>query len=119
MTEQHHIETTRIQLSGRRRLRTLFAKRRSPDEHGKQRAIDVNRRAATQIRTMIARLKHDISKLEDRIKSDLERARMRDPSHHAYPISVRTWSARRENLKTTIAVLLERLALLDQAMNDP
>jgi hypothetical protein len=62
---------------------------------------------------MIANLEQEVANLDDGISSELTLARVRDPSHFAYPISVRTMQARRENLKTTIAALSNRLALTD------
>jgi hypothetical protein len=115
MTDQHYFETTDRAILQPRRFRARFPKNRSQGEDRKQREIQTNRRAAVQIRAMIAKLDHDASSLDDSINAILEDARVRDPSHYAYPISVTTMTARRENLKATIAVLVERLAKLDQA----
>jgi hypothetical protein len=120
MTDQYYFETTEIKRGTDHpgRMRAQLAKRRLQDESRIQREIEDNRRAAAQIRAMIAKLDRAVSSLEDSINADLERAYVRDPSHYAYPISVRTMTARRENLKATIAILLERLAKVDPATND-
>jgi hypothetical protein len=117
MTDQHYFETTEIKRGSNHpgRIRALLAKRQSQEESRKQREVATNSRAAVQIRAIIAKLDRDVSSLGDSINADLERARVRDPSHFAYPISVRTMTARRENLKATIAMLLERLAKGRQA----
>ena len=115
MTDQYNFETTDNERGSNHsgRNRALFAIRRSQNERRKQREIATNERAAKQIRSVIAQLDRDVSSLDDSINADLEMARVRDPSHYAYPFSVRTMIARRENLKVTIALLLERLAKLD------
>jgi cell division protein FtsB len=92
-----------------------LAKRQAQNEARKQREIEIKRRAATQLRTMIVTLEREVANLDDGISSELILARVRDPSHFAYPISVRTMQARRENLKATIAALSDRLALTDDA----
>jgi len=120
MTDQRYFETMQIKRGSNHpgRIRAQLARRRFQEEGRLQKEIDINRRAAVQIRAMIAKLGRDVSSLEDSINADLERARVRDPSHYAYPISVRTMTARRENIKATITVLLERLAKVDQVTND-
>ena len=116
MTDQHHFETTRIERGSNhpRRIPAPLAKRQSQDERRQQREIETNRRAEGHIRALIAKLERDVLSLDDSINADLESSRVRDRSHCAYPISVRTMTARRENLKATIAVLSERLAKVDQ-----
>ena len=115
MTDQHYFETAEI--PRRRdhpgRKRSMLAKRQEQNEARKQREIEIKRRAARQLRTMIVTLEREVANLNDGISSELMLARVRDPSHFAYPISVRTMQARRENLKATIAALSDRLALTD------
>ena len=117
MTDQHYFETAetarRSDHPGRKL--SILAKRQAQNEACKQREIEIKRRAATQLRTMLFTLEREIANLDDGISSELMLARVRDPSHFAYPISVRTMHARRENLKATIAVLSDRLALIDDA----
>ena len=117
MTKQCHFETVKIKCGNNHagRIRAILAKRQAQNEAREQREIEIKRRAATQLRTMIANLEREVANLDDGISSELTLARVRDPSHFAYPISVRTMQARRENLKATIAVLSDRLALIDDA----
>jgi cell division protein FtsB len=117
MTDQHYFETAE---TARRSDHpgcklSILAKHQAQNEARKQREIEIKRRAATQLRTMIVTLEREVANLDDGISSELMLARVRDPSHFAYPISVRTMHARRENLKATIAVLSDRLALIDDA----
>jgi hypothetical protein len=115
MTRQCHFETVERRCGNNhpRRFRAILAKRRANNEARVQREIEIKTRAATQLRTMIANLEREVANLDDGISSELTLARVRDPSHFAYPISVRTMQARRKNLKTTIAVLSDRLTLTD------
>jgi cell division protein FtsB len=117
MTDQHYFETAetarRSDHPGRKL--SILAKHQAQNEARKQREIEIKRRAATQLRTMIVTLEREVANLDDGISSELMLARVRDPSHFAYPISVRTMQARRENLKATIAALSDRLALTDDA----
>jgi cell division protein FtsB len=117
MTDQHYFETPEIAPRSDHpgRKLSILAKRQAQNEARKQREIEIKRRAATQLRTMIVTLEREVANLDDGISSELILARVRDPSHFAYPISVRTMQARRENLKATIAALSDRLALTDDA----
>ena len=117
MTDQHYFdtaETARRSDHPGRKL-SILAKHQAQNEARKQREIEIKRRAATQLRTMIVTLEREVANLGDGISSELMLARVRDPSHFAYPISVKTMQARRENLKATIAALSDRLALNDDA----
>jgi hypothetical protein len=103
MTEPYYFETEPGDIPGRvRGLSALRARKRSEGQAKRQTAI--------QLRTMIAGLEREIANLDSSISSELELCRVREPSHFAYPILVRTMQARRENLEATIAVLLDRLA---------
>jgi hypothetical protein len=115
MTKQCHFETVKIKCGNNHpgRIRAILAKRQAQNEARKQREIEIKRRAARQLRTMIVTLEREVANLNDGISSELMLARVRDPSHFAYPISVRTMQARRENLRATIAALSDRLALND------
>jgi hypothetical protein len=120
MTDQHYSETFEIKPGTNHpgRIRERLAKYRFQDEGRKQRQIESDRQAAVQIRAMIAKLDLAVSSLDDSINAVLETARVRDSSHYAYPIAVRTMTARRENLKSTIAILSGRLADVESAAND-
>ena len=117
MTDQHYFETPEIAPRSDHpgRKLSILAKHQAQNEARKQREIEIKRRAATQLRTMIVTLEREVANLDDGISSELMLARVRDPSHFAYPISVKTMQARRENLKATIAALSDRLALTDDA----
>jgi hypothetical protein len=119
MTEPHYFETMKVDrgINHPGRVRARFAKRQLQHEIRKQKEIETDRRAAMQLRAMIAAFERALSSLDDSINADLERARIRDPSHFAYPISVRTMTTRRNNLKATIAALSDRLAITDDGFN--
>jgi len=114
MTGQYYFETAIIECrNDPRRVRALTAKREARNEAREQREIEINRRTATQLRTMIAGLEREIANLDVSINSELALASVREPSHFAYSILARTMQTRRENMKTTIAALSDRLALTD------
>jgi hypothetical protein len=118
MADQHYFETAEIDPKrddhpGRKR--SILAKRQAQNEARKQREAEIKRRAAKQLRTMIAALEREVVNLDDGISSELALARVRDPSHFGYPMSVRTMRARRKNLKATIGALSDRLALTDDS----
>src|ERR1700694_1450574 len=115
MTDKHYFEPAEIDRRNDHpgRKLSILAKRQAQNEACKQREIEIKRRAATQLRTMLFTLEREIANLDDGISSELMLARVRDPSHFAYPISVRTMQARRENLRATIVALSDRLALTD------
>jgi membrane-anchored protein YejM (alkaline phosphatase superfamily) len=103
MTDQHYSETFEIKPGTNHpgRIRERLAKYRFQDEGRKQRQIESDRQAAVQIRAMIAKLDLAVSSLDDSINAVLE-----------------TMTARRENLKSTIAILSGRLADVESAAND-
>jgi hypothetical protein len=118
MAEQDSFETT---MNERRtihpgRVRALLARRRTQHEVREQREADIKRRVATQLRAMIRTLEFEAAQLDRSISSELELARVRDPSHFGYPISVRTMTLRRDNLKSSIVALSERLAVTDDEL---
>ncbi|MGH6711285.1 MAG: hypothetical protein ACREEK_20215 [Bradyrhizobium sp.] len=107
MMEQCYFET------GVGRVRAPSAKRQTRIEARKQNEIDCKKRTATQIRRMIANLEHEIACLAVSIASELEQARVREPSHFGYPMLVRAMQIRNDNLKATVASLSDRLALIE------
>lgn len=115
MNERYHFETVddKREDAFPRRVSAPSAKRQTQNEIRRQREIDIKRRTATQLRTMIVKFEREIANLDDSIGSELALASIRDPSHFAYSFSVRTMQMRRENLKTTIASLSDRLARVD------
>jgi hypothetical protein len=117
MTDQCYFETASIEGQGdhRARERAILTKCQLREESRKQRQIVADQREAMQIRAMIATLDRSVLNLDADIDAELQWARIRDPSHFAFPIAARTMIARRDNLKATIAALSERLAEVDQA----
>ena len=114
MTKADHFETGETQNGNRPRwVRVLLAKRWAQEEARRKREIDAKKRTAIRLRMMIASIEQEIVNLDASISSELALARVRKPSHSAYPIAVRSMHARRENLKATIAVLSDRYALSD------
>jgi hypothetical protein len=115
MNEQCHFENAGDE---RERLRPrqgrpLLATRQAQDEIRRKSEIEIKRRTATQLRTIIVKLEQEVANLGESIGSELALATIRDPSHSAFPSSVRTMQARRDNLRASIAALCERLAKVD------
>jgi hypothetical protein len=120
MTEQYHFETSNMGFGNiPRGVRAVSAKRHAQNEARKHREIEINRRTATQLRTMIAGLEREITNLDVSISSELALASVREPSHFAFSILARTMQARRENLQATIAALSDRLALAELFHDHP
>ncbi len=79
------------------------------EQHQSEMQSRVAAREAAQISTMMADLARVVEILDSEIAAEERRARISDPSNIAYPIAALTWSARRENIKTTMSVLASRL----------
>jgi uncharacterized metal-binding protein YceD (DUF177 family) len=75
-------------------------------------------RQTALVRGMISSLGKAVSTLNASIEAELECARVRDPSHFAFPIAIRAMMVRRDNLKASIAALSKRLADVDQVSSD-
>jgi hypothetical protein len=118
MTDQQNFETIKIERKSDHpgRTRALLAKRRLQAENRKQREINTRRREAIQIQAMIEKLDRAVLSLDGDINAELEQAQVRDLSHFAYSIFARAMTIRRDNLKTTIAILSERLAKIDPSL---
>jgi hypothetical protein len=71
---------------------------------------DVALREVAQISAMISDLDRVVRILDSHIATEEERAGVSDPFNGAYPVLARSLTARRGNLKRTIAALEERLA---------
>jgi hypothetical protein len=120
MTKPYYFETVKIECGNNPgRVGALSAKRQILNEACEQRDIEVKRRTAIQLRTTIAGFQREIANLDVSISSELELASVREPSHFAYPILARAMQARRENLKTAIATLSDRLASIAQPRAEP
>jgi hypothetical protein len=114
MSEQCHFETSDDERERQRPCqgRPLSAIRQARNEIRWKSEIEIKRRTATQLRTMIVKLEQEIANLDESIGSELALATIRDP-YFANPSSVRTMQARRDNLMASIAALSERLAKVD------
>jgi uncharacterized metal-binding protein YceD (DUF177 family) len=116
VTDQLYFETERARrYTGQPgHLRAPFAKRKATDESRRQAEIDIaRRRRVLQTRAAIDEFERAVLNLDLQIAAELECARVRDPSHVAYPIAVRTMVVRRDNMKATIAALSEQLTRID------
>jgi hypothetical protein len=83
-------------------------------------ASDVALREVARISALISDLDRVVGILDCDIATEEERGRMSDPFDATYPILARTLTARRDNLKDTIAALEKRLAgLLDPTEQVP
>jgi hypothetical protein len=71
---------------------------------------DVALREVAQISALISDLDRCGRLLDSEIVTEEERAGVSDPLNGAYPVLARSLTARRENLRRTIAALEERLA---------
>jgi hypothetical protein len=79
-----------------------------------QRHIDASTNAlreARQTRTLIADIGRIVQILDSDIAAEEEQARVFDPAQAEYPMLARTLTARRDNLRGTIAALEQRLNL--------
>ena len=73
-------------------------------------------REAVQIRTLIADLDRLVRIINCDIAAEEEYARVCDRSDAAYPMLARTLSARRDNLRDTIAGLEQRLRTIKEPL---
>lgn len=94
------------------RVRAVREKRRSIAEQRREKAAAAGRLEAERIRTMIERFEMDIFGLDIIIKAELKSAAVSDPSHFAFPISLRMMMAQRDNLAATASTLCARLEIL-------
>ena len=65
---------------------------------------------AAKLKALISDLDRVVQILDSHIATEEERARVSDPFSAAYPILARVMTARRDNLKETIAALERRLS---------
>jgi hypothetical protein len=83
-------------------------------------ASDVALREVARISALISDLDRVVRILDSDIATDEERVRVSAPFDPNYPILARTLTARRDNLKDTIAALEKRLpGLLDRTEQVP
>ena len=93
------------------RVRAVQEKRRTIAERRREKEAAAARLEAKRIRTIIERFEMDIFGLDTIIKAELKSAAVSDPSHFAFPISLRMMMAKRDNLAATAATLSERLEI--------
>ena len=105
-----HFETEESTLQPRR-VRVQAEKRQRQFEIRRQAELAAANQAATQIRLLTADLEAEAASLEACIAADLAVATIKDPSHYAFPVSIKAMMARRDNIKTTIRALLARAQL--------
>lgn len=111
MADQYFFETTDTERSNHPgRVRARFTRRSTRNEMRRQAEIENNRAAAARIQSMIAAFEQAICSLDGSIDSVLQTSRIRDPASFAYPVAARAMSARRDNIRVTIAVLSQQLA---------
>jgi hypothetical protein len=109
MTRLHHLETANVERSNRRE-----AKRRAIKERKRLATIGALQRMRQRTETVLMDLKNAVSLLDQSIEAELENSSTRDPHHFAFPMTVRSLIARRENLKATTASLSDELSKNDQ-----
>ena len=81
-------------------------------QHQHESANAIAPRQVSWIAALINNLDQRAQLLDQDIATEEERAQVFDPSHHAYPILATALTARRDNLRATIAALEKRLASL-------
>ena len=73
-------------------------------------------REAVQIQTLMSDLDRIVRIIDCDIAAEDKHARLFDPSQAEYPMLARQLTARRDNLRHTIAALEERLAIIDRKL---
>ena len=81
-------------------------------QHHPERANAVARMDVSWIAALIGNLDRRAQLLDQDIAAEEQRAGVLEVSHPAYPVLARTLTARRDNLRATIAALEKRLASL-------
>lgn len=66
-----------------------------------------------QTQAMLIDLQRNLRLLDQSIADELENSPTKDPHHFAFPMTVRALTARRDNLKATISLLLFELTKED------
>jgi hypothetical protein len=101
-----------------RRLQALAEKRQRQIERRREAELAASNRAAAQIRLLMANIEAEVADLDARIAADIEVATVKDPSREVFPISAKAMIARRDNLKSTIRALSERVGATVDAKAD-
>jgi flagellar export protein FliJ len=71
--------------------------------------LEEKRRRVRQIETMLAEFARMTGDLDREIANEEKRSGISDPTHFAYPTYARAASVRRDNLKSSIAELMEQI----------
>jgi hypothetical protein len=108
MTEQSYFET----LDTARRKR--FAKRGARDEGRDQRKLEAALFEDRRLRATISDLERILTSFDCAIEAELEDPWIKHPSH-----TTRALVVRRDNLKSTIAVLSAQLAKIEMTLPEP
>lgn len=84
------------------------AKRRAREERKQLAVLSAAQQMQRNTQAMVQELQRTVAMLEHSIKAELESVWIKDPSHFAYPMTARELGARRDNLKATIAALMDQ-----------
>ena len=118
--EKYYFETTKaVRRNHPGRARPRWSERVNQSEERKRWEIANHQIAAARIRDLIRGLEGAVLSLNGSIDAILQGDQVRDPSDFAYPIAARTMSARRDNIRGTIAVLSQQLANIVDAQSAP
>jgi hypothetical protein len=85
------------------------ARRQTRAEQKRRAMHDALVKRHEQTEAMLLRLRRDLSLLDQTIEAELQNSRTRDLHHFAFPMTVRALIARRDNLKSTISMLLREI----------
>jgi hypothetical protein len=91
----------------RRRIRAE-ASRQTRAESKRLALHDALQKRREQTEAMLVRLRSDLRLLDQSIEAELENSPTRDPHHFAFPMTLRALIARRDNLKSTISMILQQ-----------
>ena len=103
MTRPYHLDT------GVERLSRTEAKKRAIEERKRLAMIDALQRTRQRTEAVVTDLKNAATLLDINIEAELQGSPTRDPAHYAFPMTVRSLMARRDNLRATIAALRDEL----------
>lgn len=108
MTRPYQIDTGVVRPS---RAET---KKRAIEERKRLAMIDALQRTRQRTEAVVTDLKHAATLLDINIEAELQGSPTRDPAHYAFPMTVRSLMARRDNLRATIAALCDELTRHNQ-----
>ena len=97
-----------------RHLVRVQAKGQAMAERKRLATDDALRQRRQQTETMLIDIKNALRLLDQSIEAELQKSPTRDPHHFAFPMTVRALITRRENLKSTITLLLSELTKSDR-----